>query len=67
MRNGDVNGDGYVSSDDVTLLGNYVTYPRQYTVSSEFVADVTGDSVVDIADAMFLANCVAYPDQYTLR
>jgi len=67
MRNGDVTGDNDVSSDDVTLLENYVTYSGSHTVSSEFVADVTGDGVVDIADAMLLANCVASPDRYTLR
>ena len=63
MRNGDVTGDNDVTPDDVALLENYVTYPDQYTISSEFVADVTGDGAVNIADAMMLANYVASPDQ----
>ena len=67
MRNGDVTGDGDVSSEDVALLENYVTYSGQNTISSEFVADVTGDGMVNIADAMLLANRVTHPDQYTLR
>jgi hypothetical protein len=67
MRNGDVTGDNDVTRDDVSLMGNYVTYPGQYTISSEFVADVSGDGVLNVVDAMMLANYVANSAQHPIR
>jgi len=61
MRNGDTSGDNTVNIADAMLLTNHVSYPDQYTISSEFIADVTGDGIINIADAMLLANSVSYP------
>jgi|GEM_PF-2074864 len=66
---GDINCDGNVDSDDVTLLLNYVGYPGKYTICSEWAADVTCDGVIDVGDVGLLSNHVSYPDneRYALR
>ena len=68
MRNGDANGNGVVNIADAMLLGNYISYPGQYTISNAYVAEVTGEGSMNIADAMLIANMVSFPGQgYILR
>ena len=61
MKNGDTNGNGVVNIVDSMLLSNYVSYPGQYSISSESIADVNGDSVVNIVDAQLLSNYASGP------
>ncbi|MBN2013820.1 MAG: dockerin type I repeat-containing protein [Candidatus Altiarchaeota archaeon] len=66
---GDVNCDGNVDMNDSLLLANYVSYPGQYQICSEWAAEVTGNGEINIADAMLIGNYVSYPDNpgYSLR
>ena len=63
---GDVTCDTNVDIGDAILLINYVFYPGQYTICSQWAADVNGDNKIDIGDAILLINYVFYPGQYTL-
>ncbi|MEA1866073.1 MAG: cohesin domain-containing protein [Euryarchaeota archaeon] len=57
---GDVNEDGAVDIEDVTLLLNHVNLPFAYPIC-EWCGDVTGDGVIDVRDVTLLLNHVNNP------
>jgi hypothetical protein len=54
---GDVNGDGFVTMADVTLIMRYVV-GHNVNINT-WAADVNGDGVVTTADATLLARYLA--------
>ena len=64
---GDVNGDGIVDMDDVTLLFNHVNDPDTYPLADEWAGDVNGDGVIDTSDVGLLHSHITYPEEYPLR
>jgi hypothetical protein len=59
---GDVNCDGEVDTEDVLLLWDFVGYPGQYSLCSEWAGDVNCDGKTNMADVMILWHDVEdYP------
>ena len=58
-KKGDVNLDGKVSHEDVTIIENYVLKLTELTIDQLNYADYNGDSVVDNKDANSLAKSIA--------
>ena len=54
--NGDVTDDGFLDSEDVSALVNYIL--GRGTLANEAAADVNGDKVVDIADVAALIELI---------
>ena len=59
-KKGDLNGDEYVNSADVTLLINYVNNPDYYNFSEFQVAaaDINGDGELNVTDITLLIGIV---------
>lgn len=53
---GDVNGDGYLDGDDLTLLNRYLTGGTGLSDEAMAAANVDGDEAVNAADAVALAR-----------
>ena len=58
-QKGDVNFDGKVSREDVTIIENYVLNKTELTIDQLNNADYNGDSTVDNKDANSLAKAIA--------
>jgi hypothetical protein len=59
IKKGDVNGDGYLTADDVTALVNYIL--GLGTLVNEAAAYVNDDEKIDIADVTALIGIVTEP------
>ena len=58
-QNGDVNLDGKVTHEDVTIIENYILKKTELTIDQLNYADYNGDSTVDNKDANSLAKAIA--------
>ena len=56
---GDVNLDGKVTREDVTIIENYILKKTELTIDQLNYADYNGDSVIDNKDANSLAKAVS--------
>ncbi len=56
---GDINGDGYVTNDDATLISQYVALLTTLTDAQKTKADVNGDGTVTISDSLLIAQYAA--------
>ena len=61
---GDVNGDGYVDSDDAVYLLRYTFNPESYPLASN--GDVNGDGYVDSDDAIYLLRYTFDPELFPI-
>lgn len=61
---GDVNGDGYLDSDDAIALLNYTL--GHFTVEGDMNLDFNSDTVVNSDDAVYLLYHVLLPNLYPL-
>ena len=62
---GDVNGDGYVTSDDAIYLLYYTTDSVGYPINQD--GDFDGNGYVTSDDAIYLLYHVMLPGQYPLN
>ena len=62
---GDVNGDGYVDSDDAIYMLNHIQSPNDYPINQN--ADFNGDSQTDSDDAVYLLYHVLLPEQFPFK
>ena len=58
-QKGDVNLDGKVTHEDVTIIENYILKKTELTIEQLNYADYNGDSTVDNKDANSLAKAIA--------
>ena len=58
-QKGDVNLDGKVTHEDVTIIENYILKKTELTIDQLNYADYNGDSTVDNKDANSLAKAIA--------
>ena len=58
-KKGDVNLDGKLTSDDVTIIENYILKKTELTIDQLNYADYNGDFTVDNKDANSLAKAIA--------
>ena len=56
---GDVNGDGYVKIDDVTLVLKYVVGLENFSSLQIKAADVDKDGTVNVKDATLIQKYIA--------
>lgn len=61
---GDVNGDGYVNSDDSIYLLRYTLSPSRYPINQS--GDMNGDGYVNSDDAIYLLRHTLSPARYPL-
>lgn len=62
---GDVNGDGYVNSDDAIYLLRYTLSPSRYPINQN--GDMNGDGYVNSDDAIYLLRHTLSPVRYPLN
>ncbi len=55
---GDVNGDGFISVADATLIQKYIVGSYSFTSEQALVAEVNGDGIISITDATALQKLV---------
>lgn len=65
VKRGDVNGDGYVDSDDAIYMLRFIMIPDGYPINQN--GDFNGDGIVDSDDAIYLLYHVLLPDRYLLK
>ena len=56
---GDVNGDGKIDIDDVTLIQKYIANMQSFTEEQQKTADVTNDGKINIDDVTFIQKQIA--------
>lgn len=61
---GDVNGDGYVNSNDAIYLLRYTLSPSRYPINQN--GDMNGDGYVNSNDAIYLLRYTLSPSRYPL-
>ncbi len=61
---GDVNGDGYVNSNDAIYLLRYTLSPNRYPINQN--GDMNGDGYVNSNDAIYLLRHTLTPNRYPL-
>ena len=61
---GDVNGDGYVNSNDAIYLLRYTLSPNRYPINQS--GDMNGDGYVNSNDAIYLLRHTLSPARYPL-
>lgn len=61
---GDVNGDGYVNSNDAIYLLRYTLSPSRYPINQS--GDMNGDGYVNSNDAIYLLRYTLSPSRYPL-
>ncbi len=61
---GDVNGDGYVNSNDSIYLLRYTLSPDRYPINQS--GDMNGDGYVNSNDAIYLLRHTLTPNRYPL-
>ena len=67
VKLGDVNGDGLVNINDVTMLQRYLAELENLSGIYYYVANVTGDDAVTISDATAIQMYIAeYPSEYLI-
>lgn len=54
LRYGDLNKDGAVNQDDITILSNYLSQSASLDTEQRILADVDGNRVINIADLTFI-------------
>lgn len=64
-QRGDVNGDGYVNSDDAIYLLRYTLSPNRYPINQS--GDMNGDGFVNSDDAIYLLRYTLSPSRYPLN
>lgn len=62
---GDLNGDGYVDSDDAIFLMNHVNDPDNYKIDQE--CDFKKDGQIDSGDAVYLLYHTLLPDRFPIN
>lgn len=62
---GDVNGDGYVNSNDAIYLLRYTLSPNRYPINQS--GDMNGDGYVNSNDAIYLLRHTLSPARYPLN
>lgn len=62
---GDVNGDGYLDSDDAIYMLSHVLMPEMYSINQN--GDFNKDGSIDSDDAIYLLYYVLMPDLYPLK
>ena len=60
----DVNGDGKLTTDDVSYLLRHIHFPLTFGIKA--TGDVNGDGVVTTADAIYLKNYLNNPTSYPI-
>lgn len=65
IKRGDVNGDGYVDSDDAIYMLRFIMMPDGYPINQN--GDFNDDGRVDSDDAIYLLYHVLLPDRYLLK
>ena len=65
VEQGDLNGDGFVDSDDAIYLLLYTFYQDEYPLNQG--ADFDGNGVVNSDDAIYLLQYTFYPEDYPLN
>ncbi len=63
-QRGDVNGDGYVNSNDSIYLLRYILTPNRYPINQS--GDMNGDGYVNSNDAIYLLRHILTPSRYPL-
>ena len=58
LISGDVNGDGAITSDDLTLLQGYVLGRNELTKDQAASADINGDSIINSTDVSKLRKTI---------
>lgn len=53
---GDVNGDGYISDNDVAMIGQMINGTGSFTDAQEAKADVNADGAINITDKNLVIN-----------
>ncbi len=66
---GDLDGNGYLDTKDVTYLINHIEDPEKYPISDELYngGDFNMDGTVDRDDAVYLLYSILMPDRYPLK
>ncbi len=60
LLSGDVNGDGCIDLQDVTLLTSSETYSKSYADAKTKAADVNGDGLYDLQDLIIITSEKSY-------
>jgi hypothetical protein len=63
-QRGDVNGDGYVNSDDSIHLLRYTLSADRYPINQS--GDMNGDGIVNSDDSIYLLRYTLSPENYPL-
>ena len=59
---GDVNGDGFISVVDATIIQKYIVHAQSLTAEQQLIADVSGDNIVSVLDATAIQKYIVHSD-----
>jgi hypothetical protein len=60
LRCGDINGDGFINSNDLSILLSSDNYMRNHITASVALSDLNGDGMIGPADLAILLRAGNY-------